>query len=82
MMVRYAGMSDVMRGVDFVRTHDLPPAVRSGGQDVAGKAVCDGGLMLDLSPMKSVRVDPTRRTVRAQPASPSAKTQGSGLRPL
>ena len=65
MIVRYAGMSEVMWGVDFVRTHDLPLAVRSGGQDVAGKAVCDGGLMLGLPPMKSVRVDPARRTVRA-----------------
>ena len=51
MFVRYAGMSDVMRDVDFARTHDLPLAVRSGGQDVAGKAVCDGGLMLGLPPM-------------------------------
>ena len=65
MIVRYAGMSDVMRGVDFVRTHDLPLAVRSGGQDVEGKAVCDEGLMRGLPPMKRARVEPARRTVRA-----------------
>jgi FAD/FMN-containing dehydrogenase len=67
MIVRCAGTSDVMRGVDFARAHDLPLAVRSGGHNVAGKAVCDGGLMLDLSPMKGIRVDPARRTARAQP---------------
>jgi FAD/FMN-containing dehydrogenase len=39
----------------------------AGGHNVAGKAVCEGGLMLDLSPMKGVRVDPARRTARAQP---------------
>jgi hypothetical protein len=67
MIIRCAGTSDVMRGVDFARTHDLPLAVRSGGHNVAGKAVCDGGLMLDLSPMKGMRVDPARRSARAQP---------------
>ena len=67
MIVRCAGTSDVMRGVDFARAHDLPLAVRSGGHNVAGKAVCDGGLMLDLSPMKGMRVDPAQRTARAQP---------------
>src|SRR5688500_6739541 len=66
LIVRCAGTSDVIRGVDFARTHDLLLAVRSGGHNVAGKAVCDGGLMLDLSPMKGMRVDPGRRTARAQ----------------
>src|SRR4051794_25746743 len=66
MIVRCAGTSDVMRGVDFARTHDLPLAVRSGGHNVAGKAACDGGLMLDLSPMKGMRVDPARRVARAE----------------
>ncbi|HEV2742399.1 MAG TPA: FAD-binding oxidoreductase [Rubrobacter sp.] len=65
-IVRCAGTSDVMRGVNFARQHDLLLAVRSGGHNVAGKAVCDGGLMLDLSPMKGMRVDPARRTARAQ----------------
>jgi hypothetical protein len=66
LIVRCAGTSDVIRGVDFARTYDLLLAVRSGGHNVAGKAVCDGGLMLDLSPMKGMRVDPVRRTARAQ----------------
>ena len=67
MIVRCAGTSDVIEGVDFARTHDLPLSVRGGGHSIAGKAVCDGGLMLDLSRMKGIRVDPVRRTAQAQP---------------
>jgi FAD/FMN-containing dehydrogenase len=66
MIVRCAGTSDVLRGVDFARTHDLLLSIRGGGHSVAGKAVCDGGLMLDLSPMKGIRIDPARRTAQAQ----------------
>jgi FAD/FMN-containing dehydrogenase len=67
LIIRCAGTSDVIRGVDFARTHDLLLAVRGGGHNVAVKAACDGGLMLDLSPMKGMRVDPSRRKARAQP---------------
>jgi FAD/FMN-containing dehydrogenase len=66
LIVRCVGASDVMRGVDFAQTHDLLLAVRSGGHNVAGKAVCDGGLMLDFSLMKGIRVDPARRVARAE----------------
>lgn len=66
LIVRCAVETDVIRGVTFARTHELPLAVRGGGHGVAGKAVCDGGVMLDLSRMTSVRVDPVRRTARAQ----------------
>jgi hypothetical protein len=66
LIVRCAGVADVMRGVEFARSHDLPLSVRGGGHSVAGKAVCDGGLMLDLSPMKGIRVDSARRTAEAQ----------------
>jgi FAD/FMN-containing dehydrogenase len=66
MIVRCVGASDVIQGVDFARTHDLLLSVRSGGHSVAGNAVSDGGLMLDLSPMKGIRVDPVRRTAQAQ----------------
>src|ERR671916_2545873 len=62
---RCAGVADVIRGVDFARTHDLPLSVRGGGHGVAGNAVCDGGVMLDLSGMKDLAVDPTQRIVHA-----------------
>ncbi len=51
---------------DSPRTHELELAVRGGGHSVAGKSVCEGGLMLDLSLMKGIHVDPGHRTVRAQ----------------
>jgi hypothetical protein len=66
LIARCAGVADVMRGVEFARTHDLPLSIRGGGHSVAGKAVCDGGLMLDLSPMKGIRVDPVGRSAVAQ----------------
>ncbi len=66
LIARCAGVADVARGVELACSHDLPLSVRGGGHSVAGKAVCDGGLMLDLSPMKGMRVDPARRTAEAQ----------------
>lgn len=66
MIVRCAGTADVIQGVNFARTHDLLPSVHGGGHSVAGNAVSDGGLMLDLSLMKGIRVDPVRRTAQAQ----------------
>jgi FAD binding domain/Berberine and berberine like len=66
LIVRCAGVSDVVKGVEFARSNDLLLSIRGGGHSVAGKAVCDGGLMLDLSPMKGIRVDPARRTAEAQ----------------
>jgi FAD/FMN-containing dehydrogenase len=58
----------VARGILFARKHDLAPSVRGGGHGVAGNAVCEGGLMLDLSLMKGLQVDPGRRIARADPA--------------
>jgi FAD/FMN-containing dehydrogenase len=58
---------DVARGIAFAREHDLVVSVRGGGHSVAGNAVCDGGIMLDLSPMKALQVDPRRHTARAAP---------------
>jgi hypothetical protein len=66
LIVRCAGAADVVRGVKLAHSHDLPLSIRGGGHSVAGKAVCDGGLMLDLSPMKGIRVDPAQRTAEAQ----------------
>ncbi len=67
LIVRCAGASDVISSVNFARQHQLEVAVRGGGHSVAGNAVCDDGLVIDLSRMKSVRVDPMARTARAEP---------------
>lgn len=65
-IARCSGPADVLACVRFARDHDLLVAVRGGGHSVAGKSVCDGGLMIDLSAMKGIRVDPSNRTVRAE----------------
>src|ERR671918_1360724 len=67
LIARCAGVADVLAGVRIAREHDLLVSVRGGGHGMPGFAVCDGGLMLDLARMKSVHVDPHRRTVRAEP---------------
>ncbi len=64
LIVQCADAKDVARAVRFARAHDLLVAVRGGGHNIAGNAVCDGGLMIDLSPMRSVRVDQATRTAR------------------
>src|SRR5579859_1374676 len=66
MIARCSGAADVIASVNFARTHDLLLAVRGGGHGVAGRAACDDGLMLDLSTMRGVRVDPRAGTVRVQ----------------
>jgi FAD/FMN-containing dehydrogenase len=69
LVVRCASAQDVVEGVTFARTHDLALAVKGGGHGVAGNAVCDGGLLLDLSAMKAVRVDASCRVATVQPGS-------------
>jgi hypothetical protein len=66
-IARCASTVDVIGCVRFAREHDLIVSVRGGGHSVAGKSVCEGGLMIDLSAMKGIRVDPLKRTVRAEP---------------
>ena len=65
-IARCTGAADVIACVRFAREHDVLVAVRGGGHSVAGKSVCDGGLMIDLSAMKGIRVDPVNRTARAE----------------
>jgi FAD/FMN-containing dehydrogenase len=60
------GVADVVAAVRFARRHELLVAVRSGGHGVGGHALCDGGLVVDLSAMKGIRVDPSSRTAAAQ----------------
>lgn len=66
LVVRCAGTADVIRAVEFARSQDLPVAVRGGGHSIAGFSTCDGGIVIDLSGMKGVRVDPVHRRVVAQ----------------
>ena len=90
LVVRAAGAADVIATVNLAREHRLMLAVRGGGHNIAGNAVCDGGLLLDLSLMKSVRVDPAARRVRVEPGvtsatsssgSASGRSTGTGLSP-
>ena len=66
LIVACVGVADVIATVNFARENHLPLAVRGGGHSVAGNGTCDGGIVLDFSRMKSVRVDPARRTARAE----------------
>src|SRR5216684_1288717 len=61
-----ATVAVVINAVNFARVNNLLVSVRGGGHNVAGFAVCDGGIMIDLSRMKSVWVDPARQTARAE----------------
>jgi FAD/FMN-containing dehydrogenase len=83
LIARCAGVADVLAAVRFARKHDVLVAVRAGGHNVAGNAVCDGGLVIDVSPMKGIRVDPGARTVQTQAGVTwgelDAETQAFGL---
>jgi FAD/FMN-containing dehydrogenase len=65
LIARCAGADDVEEALLFAREHDLPVAVRGGGHSVVGHSVCDDGVVVDLSLMKAVSVDPVARTARA-----------------
>jgi FAD/FMN-containing dehydrogenase len=67
LVARCTGVADVRAAVRFARERDLLVAVRGGGHNVAGTAVCDGGVVIDLSAMKGMWVDPAGRRARAQP---------------
>ena len=67
LIARCAGAEDVRAALAFAREQGLPFSVRGGGHNVAGKAVCDDGLVIDLSPMKGIRIDPDAMTARAEP---------------
>ncbi|MBE0594134.1 MAG: FAD-binding oxidoreductase [Gemmatimonadales bacterium] len=69
LIVECAGAADVARAVRFARQHDLLVSVRSGGHNIAGSAVCDGGMMISLASMKSVRVDPVAHRAWVEPGN-------------
>ncbi len=82
-IARCTGVADVIDAVNFARENDLLVAVRSGGHNVAGSAVCDDGIVIDLSEMNGVVVDTHNRTVRAQAGATwgevDRETQAFGL---
>jgi len=71
-IVRCADVADVIATVGFARTHGLLTAIRGGGHNGAGLGTCDDGLVIDLSRMKGIRVDPGARTVRVEPGCTGA----------
>jgi FAD/FMN-containing dehydrogenase len=83
LIVRCTTTADVARAVRFAQEHDLMLAVKGGGHNIAGNAVTDGGLMLDLSPMKTIKIDQAKRTARvgagATLAELDRETQAFGL---
>lgn len=82
-IVRAADAADVLRAIEFARSSNLPLAVRSSGHSVSGLGTVDGGVVVDLSGMNAISLDPVRRTVWAQPGATSsnlaAVTQPHGL---
>src|SRR5215467_5005976 len=66
LIVRCTDVADVIAAVDYGRTNKMLTAIRGGGHNGAGLGSCDGGLVIDLSPMKGIRVDPAAGTVRAE----------------
>jgi FAD/FMN-containing dehydrogenase len=67
LIARCVGAADVTQAVTFARAHNLLVAVRGGGHSLSGQSVCDRGLVIDLSRMRSVRVDPIALTARVEP---------------
>jgi hypothetical protein len=86
LIARASSVADVINSVNFARENDLLVAVRGGGHNVAGTGTVDGGLLIDLSRMKGIKVDPERRTAHVEPGVTigelDRKTQAFGLAAL
>jgi FAD/FMN-containing dehydrogenase len=83
MIMRCANRDDVLRAIEFARSNDLLVAVRGGGHSYSGHSTCDGGMVIDLSPMKGIRIDREKRITYAQAGLTTgeldAQTQAVGL---
>ena len=83
LIVRCAGADDAVAAVRFARDRGLLLSVRGGGHNIAGNALCDGGLVIDFSHMKAVRVDEAAQSARVEPGATLAdvdrETQAYGL---
>jgi FAD/FMN-containing dehydrogenase len=83
LIVRCAGVADVMRAVEFARSEELLVSVRAGSHSIPGFSTNDGGMVIDLGPMKGIRIDPEAGTAVAQPgltwAQMDHETQAFGL---
>ena len=66
LIARCSGVADIIAAINFAQENDLLTAIRGGGHNVGGRALCDDGIVIDLSRMRSVHVDPAKRTVRVQ----------------
>ena len=69
LVVRCAGVADIRQAVTFAHTHRLLTAVKGGGHNIAGNAVCDGGLLIDLSTMRTVAIDPLAAVAHVEPGA-------------
>jgi FAD/FMN-containing dehydrogenase len=82
-IARCEAASDIVHAIDFARSNNFPVAVRGGGHNIAGSAICDDGIVIDLSLMRSVRVDPQARRAWVEPGATLADvdraTQDFGL---
>lgn len=67
LIARCSSPEDVVQAVAFAREHEQLVSIRGGGHNIAGNAVCDGGVMIDLSPMKRVQIDPKARRATVEP---------------
>ncbi|HTT44012.1 MAG TPA: FAD-binding oxidoreductase [Steroidobacteraceae bacterium] len=83
LIARCHGRADIVHAVQFAAAHSLLTAVKGGGHSISGQSTCEGGLMIDLSPMRAIELDSDKRRVRAQPgvllAALDAKCQSAGL---
>lgn len=69
LVARCAGVADIRQAVTFAQTHRLLTAVKGGGHNIAGNAVCEGGLLIDLSHMRAVTVDPMAQVAHVEPGA-------------